>query len=267
MRLEAENAERQWKRTEGLALKQVVSDTAIDADRTRALTSRSGLVAAEARVQEAAASLDAARATLEKTVITAPFDGVVLDVTTEVGEWISPSPPGVPIPPVLDLIDPQALYFSAPIDEADVARLRTGLPVRLTLDAFRGRSFKGKLTYISSFVETRQEQNRTLRVEAELEETQLPPNLLPGLSADIEVILDVRENVLRVPTYALLENDRVLVLQQGRLVERKVTTGLHNWSFTEITSGLSAGEPVVVSLDRPEVKAGALATLAKEAEK
>jgi HlyD family secretion protein len=208
-----------------------------------------------------------ASATLEKTVITAPFDGVVLDVTTEVGEWISPSPPGVPIPPVLDLIDPEALYLSAPIDEADVARLRTQLPVRITLDAFRGRSFKGKLTYISSFVETKQEQNRTLRVEAEFEESQLPPNLLPGLSADIEVILDARENVLRIPTYALLENNRVLAVQNGRLVERKVMPGLHNWSFTEITSGLSCGESVVLSLDRPDVKAGARVTVTGEAQK
>jgi HlyD family secretion protein len=266
-RLEAENAARQWKRTQELARQQVVSDTAMDLDHTRALTTEAALVAAKARIQEAEASLDVARATLEKTVITAPFDGVVLDVTTEVGEWISPSPPGVPIPPVLDLIDPSALYVSAPIDEADVARLRTGLPVRITLDAFRGRSFKGKLTYLSSFVETRQEQNRTLRVEAEFEEAQLPPNLLPGLSADVEIILDSRDDVLRIPTYALLENNRVLVVENDRLVERKVTTGLHNWSFTEITSGLSAGEPVVVSLDRPEVKAGARVTVSLEAQK
>jgi len=266
-RLEAENADRQWKRSEELARHKVVSETAFDADRTRAQTTQAAQTAAKARVEEAEASLAVARSTLEKTVITAPFDGVVLDVTTEVGEWISPSPPGVPIPPVLDLIDPQALYVSAPIDEADIARLRVGFPVRLTLDAFRGRSFEGKLTYISSFVETRQEQNRTLRVEAEFAESQLPQNLLPGLSADIEIILDARDNVLRVPTYALLENNRVLVVEGDRLVERKVTTGLHNWSFTEITSGLSAGEPVVVSLDRPEIKAGATVTVSQEADK
>ncbi len=266
-RLEAELAERQWKRTQELVQQRMVSDTAMDLDRTRAQTTQAALAAAQARIQEAEAALEAAKATLEKTVITAPFDGVVLDVTTEVGEWISPSPPGVPLPPVLDLIDPGALYLSAPIDEADVARLRTGAPVRITLDAFRGRSFKGKLTYISSFVETRQEQNRTLRVEAEFEETQLPPNLLPGLSADIEVILESRDNALRIPTYALLENNRVLAVQNGTLVELKVTTGLHNWSFTEILSGLSPGESVVVSLDRPEVKAGARVTVTAEARK
>jgi len=266
-RLEADHAERQWKRTQDLARSQVVSETAFDVDQTRALTTQAAVLAAKARIQEAEASLDAARALLEKTVITAPFDGVVLDVTTEVGEWISPSPPGVPIPPVLDLIAPRALYVSAPIDEADVARIRVDLPARLTLDAFRGRSFDAKLTYVSSFVETRQEQNRTLRVEAVFEEATLPDNLLPGLSADIEVILDAHTNVLRIPTYALLENDRVLVVQNDRLEERTVTTGLHNWSFTEIRSGLSAGELVVVSLDRLEVKAGARVAVSEEAGK
>jgi HlyD family secretion protein len=266
-RLEAEYAQRQWKRTQDLARDRVVSETALELDRTRALTTQAAVAAAEARSHEAEAGLEAARATLAKTVIAAPFDGVVLDVTTEVGEWISPSPPGVPIPPVMDLIDPESLYLSAPIDEADVARIRVGLPVRITLDAFRGREFKGKLSYASSFVETRQEQNRTLLVEGEFDEASLPANLLPGLSADLEVILDVREQVLRIPTYALLDNDRVLVVQDGRLVERKVATGLHNWSFTEIRSGLSAGELVVVSLDRPEVRTGARVVVAGEAEK
>lgn len=256
-KLEAEHAERQWKRTQDLARNKVVSETAFELDRTRALTTQAAVSAAQARIHEAEASLEAARAILEKTVITAPFDGVVLDISTEVGEWISPSPPGVPIPPVLDLIDPAALYLTAPIDEADVARIRTDLPVRISLDAFRGHSFKGTLTYVSSFVETRQEQNRTLRVEAVFEEKELPANLLPGLSADIEVILDARENVVRVPTYALLENNRVYTVVGGRLIEKKVTTGLHNWSFTEITSGISAGELVVISLDRPEVQPGA----------
>jgi HlyD family secretion protein len=265
-RLEADHAERQWQRAQDLARNNVVSETAYELDRTRALTTKAGLAAAQAHIQEAEAALESARALLEKTVITAPFDGVVLNVSTEVGEWISPSPPGVPIPPVLDLIDPAALYLSAPIDEADVARIRVGLPARITLDAFRGKSFKGTLTYVSSYVETRQEQNRTLRVEAVLEEAQLPANVLAGLSADIEVILDARDQVVRVPTYALLENNRVLVVENGRLHEKQVNTGLHNWSYTEIISGVTAGELVVVSLDRPEVKPGARVILSEKVE-
>lgn len=265
-REEAAFADYLWQRTQSLAQAQVVSETDLEQDRTRAQIGKSATAAAEARVLEAESSLELAQATLAKAIITAPFDGIVLDVTTEVGEWISPSPPGVFIPPVIDLIDPGALYVSAPIDEADVERIRVGLPVRITLDAFRGKSFDGELSYVSSFVETKQEQNRTLRVEAVFEQAELPANLLPGLSADVEVILDARDEVLRVPTYALLEGGHVLVLESERLVERTVTTGLRNWSYTEIKSGLSAGESVVVSLDRAEVKAGVLATVQGETE-
>lgn len=199
---------------------------------------------------------------LAKTIITAPFGGVVLDVTTEVGEWISPSPPGVFIPPVVDLIDPTDLYVNAPLDEVDVARVQIGLPVRITLDAFRGQSFGGALTYVASFVETKQEQNRTLSVEATFDGGALPRNLLPGLSADVEVILDAQDDVLRVPSYALLEGDRVLVVRDGTLEEVQVEIGLRNWEFAEVRSGLSVDDPVVVSLDRAEVKAGADAEIA-----
>ena len=266
-RLDAELAQQVWTRTQNLVRDNVVSATTQDLDRNRALGAAAAALAAQARIRQAEASLDLAQATLAKTVMIAPFDGVVLDITTEVGEWISPSPPGVFIPPVVDLIDARALYVSAPIDEADVARIAVGLPVRMTLDAFRGQSFLGMVTYVSSFVETRQEQNRTLRVEAEFKDSPLPPNLLPGLSADIEVLLEARDKVLRIPTYALLEGNRVLVVEGDRLVEKKVTAVLHNWNFTQITSGLTAGEKIVVSLDRPEVKGGARVVIAGEADK
>jgi HlyD family secretion protein len=230
------------------------------------LATEAASATAQARIQEAEAALESAQAILAKTTMKAPFDGVVLDVTTEVGEWISPSPPGVFIPPVVDLIDPASLYLSAPIDEADVARIKVGFPVRITLDAFRGKSFAGTLTYASSFVETRQEQNRTLEVEAVFTDNPLPTNLLPGLSADLEVILEARDNVLRIPTYALMEGSRVMVIKDDQLVARPVTTGLHNWKYTEITSGLTESEQVVVSLDRPEVTPGARVVVTGEAE-
>jgi HlyD family secretion protein len=263
--LTAAQAERDLRRTESLAADGLASEQALEEARTGAESSAAACKAARERVREAEAALAVARATLAKTEMRAPFGGVVLDVTTEVGEWISPSPPGVMIPPVIDLIDPATLYVSAPIDEADVARLRVGLPVRITMDAFRDRSFPGRLTYLSSFVETTQEQSRTLTVEAEFAEQALPENLLPGLSADLEIILAVRDEVLRIPTYALLEGGRVLVVDGEKLESVSVTVGLQNWAFAEIEGGLSAGDRVVVSLDRPEVKAGARVRVEGEA--
>jgi len=255
--LAAEQADRDRTRAESLAQQHLLSDQGLEEARTRAETAAAACTAGRERTKQAVAALAAAQATLDKTAMIAPFDGVVLDISTEVGEWISPSPPGVPIPPVVDLIDPDSLYVSAPLDEADVSKVRLALPARITMDAFRGRSFSGTVSYISSYVETRQEQNRTLTVEAVFGETELPANLLPGLSADMEVILEARENVLRIPTYALLEGDRVLLVKQNKLTNANVKTGLRNWEFTEIASGLSNGDRVVVSLDQPKIKAGA----------
>jgi len=266
--LAADQAARDLKRTEGLSQQNLVSAQTLETARTQTESSDAACKAAKEQVKQARAQLDAARATLAKTVMSAPFDGVVLDVTTEVGEWISPSPPGVFIPPVVDVIDPDSLYVSAPLDEADVAKVKVGLPVRITMDAFRGKSFPGTVSYVSSYVETKQEQNRTLAVEATFDRrSELPANVLPGLSADIEVILARRDDVLRIPTYAILEGDKVLKVEGGTLKEVKVQTGLHNWEFTEITSGLAAGDRVVVSLDRSDVKAGAHVKVTGESEK
>ena len=65
-------------------------------------------------------------------------------------------------------------------------------------------------------------------------------------------------------TYALLEGDRVLVINDGHLVARQVTTGLRNWEFAEIKEGLAESEPTVVSLDRAEVKEGVRAVIRDE---
>jgi HlyD family secretion protein len=258
----AAQAERELTRNENLARDQLVSQDDLDRLRTARDTSAAGCDAARAGVGQAAAAVEAARVTLEKTVLKAPFDGVIADVSTEVGEWITPSPPGLPIPPVIEILDTSGIYVSAPLDEVDVAKVKVGLPVRITLDAYPGRSSSGKVTRVAPFVLDVKEQNRTFEVEAVLDDSSFAAKLKPGLSADVTVVLRTVENVLRIPGYALLEGDHVLVLRGGRLVRVPVKTGLKNWDFVEITGGLSEGDLVVVSLDRAEVKEGARAVVA-----
>jgi HlyD family secretion protein len=79
--------------------------------------------------------------------------------------------------------------------------------------------------------------------------------MLPGYSADIEVILDEQDNVLRIPTEAILEGNKVLVFTaDGLLEQREITTGLSNWEWTQVVDGLSDGEEVVVSVEREGVE-------------
>ncbi|MDP2369582.1 hypothetical protein [Rhodoferax sp.] len=102
-----------------------------------------------------------------------------------------------------------------------------------------------------------EKQARTVDIEATLDPQPTPVRLLVGYSADVEVILAVRDQVVRVPTSALQEGGRVLVAgADGRLEERKVKTGLANWEYTEVLEGLAAGDRVVTSLEREGVKAG-----------
>jgi HlyD family secretion protein len=262
--LRADQAERALQRQIRLADEEIVSADLLD----RAQSERDVAVAAceeaRARVLQSQASLEAARVALARTVIRAPFDGVVADLSTEVGEWITPSPPGLPIPPVLDLIDPDSIYVSAPLDEVDVGRVAPGLPVRITMDAFPGRSFPGRVVRVAPYVVDVQDRNRTFEIEAEFEDSTFARTLLPGTSADVEVILKAREGVLRVPSYALREGGGVLVLRGGTLEAVTVKTGLRNWEYAEILDGLSPGDAVVVSLDRAEVRAGVAARAEEE---
>ncbi|HEX6853266.1 MAG TPA: efflux RND transporter periplasmic adaptor subunit [Candidatus Polarisedimenticolaceae bacterium] len=253
----AGQADRDLERNRALASQSIVSPSLLEQSQSVKDTARSACEAAKARARQAQAAVKLARVQRDKSTLRAPFDGVIAEISTEVGEWITPSPPGVPIPPVIELIDPAAIYVSAPLDEVDVARVTTGRTVRVTMDAFPGRSFGGKVVRVAPYVLDREEQNRTFEIEVELDDAAFARTLVPGSSADVEVILDAREGVLRVPSYALLEGGRVLVAREGRVVERKVRTGLRNWAFTEVLEGLTAGDAVCVTLDRAEIRDGA----------
>jgi HlyD family secretion protein len=255
----AERAERERDRARGLAAQGIVSTDQIDGVDSQARAAAAACRAAAATVERAASAVSLARAQLRQTTLLAPFDGIVADTFIEEGEWTSPSPPALPIPPVLDLIDTRSIYVSAPMDEVDSGRIRKGQPARLTVDSRPGRNFAAHVVEVAPYVVDRLEQNRTVEIEIELDDNAVASTLLPGTSADAEVILSGKDGVLRVPTSSLLEGAKVLVLERSRLVEKALTLGLRNWDFTEVTGGLDEGARVVVSLDRPEIKAGAKA--------
>jgi HlyD family secretion protein len=224
-------------------------------------TAVASCAAANARVAQAKAAVDLARATLSKSTLYAPFDAVVSRVSTHLGEWQMPSPAGLPMPAALELVDIDSIYVRAPLDEVDAGRVRPGLAVRITMDAFGRRVFRGHVTRVGAYVSEAQQQNRTFDIDVAFEDAALARTLLPGTSADVEVILDTRDDVIRLPTSAILQGGRVLVVREGTLAAVPVGTGLTNWEVTEITEGVRPGDMVVVSLDRAEVRAGARAVV------
>jgi HlyD family secretion protein len=255
--LVAERAVRERDRNKRLAAQGIVSTDLLDQMDSEARSAAAACEAATANEARAGAAVDVARRELEYTVVRAPFDGVVADTSIEVGEWSTPSPPALPVPPVLDILDPSSIYISAPMDEVDSARLAPGLPARVTVDSHPGQTFPGHVVRVAPYVLDVEEQNRTVEIEVELDDRALSATLLPGTSADVEVVLETRSDVLRIPSSALLSGDKVLLVADGRLVERAVEVGLRNWDVSEIRSGLARGDEVVTSLDRADVKPGA----------
>ena len=226
---------------------------------SRASSARAACEAAQAKAAVSQVRIGVTRANLEKTRLVAPFDGVVAEINGELSEYVTPSPVGVATPPAVDLIDNRCFYLSAPIDEVDVARVKVGQPARVTLDAFGERRFRGRVRRVADYVLDAEKQARTVDVEVEFLDPDDIRDLLAGYSADVEIILDVRKDTLRVPSEALVEGNRVFVFDAGqhRLEQREVKTGVANWDHTEILGGLSQGDLVVTSAEREGVADGA----------
>ena len=252
----ADNAKRDADRTAQLAAQNFVSPQRAEDARAEARSRQASCDALAADVKRAQAQIRVTLAGLERTTLTAPFAGIVAEVTGEIGEVTTPSPPGIPTPPAVDLIDDSCLYVSAPMDEVDAPKLRPGQPARITLDALPGQTFAGHVRRIAPYVTEVEKQARTVDVEVDFDTPPKGP-LLVGYSADAEVIIARRGDVLRIPTQAIQQDGTVLALGKGdRLETRRITTGLSNWAFTEVTGGLKTGDRVLLSFDQEDVKAG-----------
>jgi HlyD family secretion protein len=252
----ADNAQRDADRTQQLAARGFVSPQSGENARAEARARQANCDALAADVKRAQAQIRVTQAGLERTTLTAPFAGIVAQVTGEVGEYTTPSPPGIPTPPAVDLIDDTCLYVSAPMDEVDAPKLKAGQPARISLDALPGQTYTGRVRRIAPYVTEVEKQARTVDVEVDFD---TPPArvLLVGYSADVEAIIERRADVLRVPTQAIQQDGTVLVLgRDDKLEARSLKTGLANWAFTEIVSGLNAGDRVLLSFDQEDVKAG-----------
>jgi HlyD family secretion protein len=254
----ADVAKRDAERTAKLHADRLASEEAADQAEGRALSTAAACAAAEDAVRVADARIDVIEAQLERTQLRAPFAGVIAEINGELGEFVTPSPVGIPTPPTVDLIDATCLYISAPIDEVDAPRVRAGLLARISLDAFPDRTFPGHVRRVAPYVLDQEKQARTVEIEAEIDDAE-KAGLLAGYSADVEVVLEERADVLRLPTPVILPDKTVFVLddETGTIESRQVETGIANWEYTEILGGVAAGDRVVSSIDREGVVDGA----------
>lgn len=197
---------------------------------------------ARAGVGQAMANAQLAVSAVGKTVVRAPFGGRVIDVKTEVGEST------VPGAPLVLLADTSVLHVDAEIDEADLARVRVGMPADVSLDALPGERVRGKVSSMAPSVGRDLRGGRSVAIDVEL----VPePRLLVGMSADVDVIVDVRENSLFIPPNAVIGRgaDRSVYLVQGGIAKkRSIDIGISTWESIEVKGGLAQGDEVISTL-------------------
>lgn len=210
--------------------------------RARKGPSAEDVAAAQAQVDQARSALELARLRLNDAVLKAPFDGTVTTVSVEAGQLVAVGAP------VVTLARLEPLHVSLAVDETDVARLQVGQPATITLDAFLGQELQGTVAEIAPMAAV-QQGVVTYQVRVDLAPTELP--IRPGMTANVNIEVARRENALLIPNRAVRFRGKqqvVDVLRDGRQVEVPVTVGLSNEQETEVLSGLSEGDQVIINV-------------------
>ncbi len=245
-----DEADKNLKRIEGLFNKGMLAQQDLDGARRAYEVAKS---------QYEAAKSDAG-VKRDYSVIRAPFNGVIAKKYTEVGELLLPGKQ------IVTIVNPHRIYVLATIDEVDVGRLKLGQPVAITVDAFPGEKFQGTVGRISPIVSGGKLETRTADVWIYF--TKKDARLKPGMSADIEILITTLNNVLSVPSQCVVERDnrKQVYIAEGKSIKpgataiarlRPVETGETNWSFTQITKGLSTGDIVITTPEAEGLKNGA----------
>jgi membrane fusion protein, macrolide-specific efflux system len=213
-------------------------------------TVRKGQIVAWMSSSERAALIDAARAKgadelkhweelYKPAPLVAPLSGVVIARNVEPGQTLTAQD--------AVLVMSNRLIVKAQVDETDIGQIKIGQPATITLDAYAGESVGGKVDHIA--FEAKTVSNVTI-YEVEVAPQRVPEFMRSGMTANVLFLVDKKDDVVTVPSEAIMGGERrsfVLVpAEKGPPSRQEVSTGLSNGKVTEITSGLSAGDAVLI---------------------
>ncbi len=197
--------------------------------------------AAEAARAQGVANVAMARGAMSRSVVRAPFAGMVLTTSVEEGEVTAPGGP------LLALADVSRLHLDTDVDEADLGRVTVGLIAEVSLDAFPNDRIAGRVQEIAPSVTADGRGNRSIAIRVEL---PTDARLRVGMSADADVIAATRSDVIFVPPIAVVGRgtDRaVYVVTEGKAQRRTVRVGVATWESVEVVDGLRPGEVVILN--------------------
>ena len=226
----------------------------LEAAESKAAQAEARVAAQQARVDAAAAGERLAQASLDNTLIRAPFTGTVLRKDAEVGEVVAPSVGGgLTRGAVVTMADLATLEVEVDVNEAYIARVRAGQGARITVDAYPDTSFRGAVRQV---VPTADRQKATVQVKVSILDHD--PRILPEMGARVEFLEAQRSAVAGAPApsrvtvpAAAVQTDAgtpvVWIVANGRLERREVAALPVSGGMREVRSGLTGGEQLLVS--------------------
>jgi HlyD family secretion protein len=256
----SEMATRAAGRARALAEKGAGTTQLSDDSAAEERASKEAVRAAEALIGQARATLRLARVARTKAEIDSPFDGLLIEVTPDPGDELSPGAP------VFEVIDDSKLRVDAAVEEADATRVHVGQAATLTLDAMPGRTIAGVLSKVGPAVRKDLKGARTLPIEVEVADVKAATDvgLRAGMSANVEVVVAEKRDVLSLPTSVVVGRGAkrtVFAVEDGKAHVRNVEVGIANWDKTEILSGVKLGDEVVATLNVKDLEDGVRLTV------
>ena len=265
-RIDARDAVAQLKRSQDLLAKGFVSAAAVDTAKARAEKATAGVANARATISVTEASSRNAQVSVDYTVIRAPFDGVILSKSANVGDLVTPfSNAADSKGAVVSMVDMSTLEVEADVAESSLSKVSVGQPAEILLDALPDSRFRGR---ISRIVPTVDRAKATVMTKVKFD--AIDPRILPEMSAKVsflsqDVTTEQQKPMVAVAADAIVQRDGravVFVIRDGVATAVPVTTGKKVGDLTGIEGAVKSGEKVVQK-PAENLSSGALVKVAK----
>ncbi len=241
-----------YERYTNLYKRNLVSKDDVESKRAQYLSDQAEIAAAKANIAQAQANLGTAQANLSYTKIISPVTGTIISKDVEVGQTVASSYQTPTLFTVAE--DLTKMQIETSVSEADIGKVKEGQEVEYTLDGYPDETFKGTVTQVRYSPKT--ESNvvtYTVIIGVDNEEGKM----MPGMTANVSIITNKRENVLTVSNRALkfspednkqrYEEQGIWVEENGKPVRKTITVGVSTDTYTEIEGeGINEGDTVYV---------------------
>ena len=262
------------KRTRALIKEDLIARSSLDADVASEATARADVGTAKAKIAQYEAALRKVQVNLGHTRIYSPVDGVVVAKNVEKGQTVAAS---YQTPSIAEIArDLKLMQVEVSVDEADIGSVSVGQEAEFTVDAYADRVFKGTVTQVRISPKTT---NNVVSYTVIVKVKNDDERLMPGMTANVSLIVAEKKNVLlvpnaalrfrpvtvgaskagppsRKPTIAAVETPGVYVLRDKKPVKLEVVKGITDGTRTEIVSGLREGASVLVGYNLTPEKKG-----------